>query len=192
MECLLKIKLIVVGFCSIRGYCYSKWWVWDLRTIVQFQGSEMSPGLFQDFTGKHIKPWDSTHEWLNIISGYDHGFPIKAIPDWILRIAIFDSHFINLSTDLVEAQLWDPSWGLKHWQSEFSYCWHGILVCFWIWILWNLCGKLMTGRQKALYFWFLFFGSALIVVEWGLARWKILFRASWNCIFFEPWSGPRE
>ena len=28
----------------------------DLRTLVQFQGSEMSPGLFQDFIDGHIKP----------------------------------------------------------------------------------------------------------------------------------------
>ena len=25
--------------------------MWDLRTLAQFQGSEMSPGLFQDFMG---------------------------------------------------------------------------------------------------------------------------------------------
>ena len=25
--------------------------MWDLRTLAQFQGSKMSPGLFQDFMG---------------------------------------------------------------------------------------------------------------------------------------------
>ena len=40
------IKLMVVGFCCVRGWCYSEWWVWDLR--IQFQKSEVSLGLFQD------------------------------------------------------------------------------------------------------------------------------------------------
>ena len=31
------IKLIVVGFCSPGSWCYSGWWVWDLRTLAQFQ-----------------------------------------------------------------------------------------------------------------------------------------------------------
>ena len=35
------IESIMVDFCSIEG-CYSGWWVWDLRTLTQFLGSEMS------------------------------------------------------------------------------------------------------------------------------------------------------
>ena len=27
---------MVVGFCSIAGWCYSWWWVRDLRTLAQF------------------------------------------------------------------------------------------------------------------------------------------------------------
>ena len=27
----VMIKVILVSFCSIRGWCYSGWWVWDLR-----------------------------------------------------------------------------------------------------------------------------------------------------------------
>ena len=46
---------MVVGFCSIGGWCYSGWWVWDLRTLVQFQGSEMSSELFQDFMDGYVK-----------------------------------------------------------------------------------------------------------------------------------------
>ena len=49
-------KPVVVGFCSIRGLCYSDWWVWDLKKLAQFQGIEMSPGFFQDFLGGYIKP----------------------------------------------------------------------------------------------------------------------------------------
>ena len=30
--------------------------VWDLITLAQFQGCEMSPGLFQDFMDGYIKP----------------------------------------------------------------------------------------------------------------------------------------
>ena len=29
--------------------------VWDLRTLAQFLGNEMSPGLFQDFMNGYIK-----------------------------------------------------------------------------------------------------------------------------------------
>ena len=46
---------MVVGFCSIGGWCYSEWWVWGLRTLAKFQGNEMSPGLFQDFMDGYIK-----------------------------------------------------------------------------------------------------------------------------------------
>ena len=40
---------MVVGFCYIGGWCYSGWKMWDLRALGQFQGSKVSPGLFQDF-----------------------------------------------------------------------------------------------------------------------------------------------
>ena len=30
--------------------------MWDLITLAQFHGSEMSPGLFQDFMDGYIKP----------------------------------------------------------------------------------------------------------------------------------------
>ena len=46
-------------WCSIGGWCYSGWWVWDLRTLVQFQGSQMLPGLFKDFMDGYIKFWGS-------------------------------------------------------------------------------------------------------------------------------------
>ena len=36
-------------FYCLGGRCYSGWWLWVLITLAQFQGSEMSPGLFQDF-----------------------------------------------------------------------------------------------------------------------------------------------
>ena len=49
---------MIVGFCSTGSLCYSEWWVWDLRTLAQFQESEMAiPGLFQDFMDGYVKPW---------------------------------------------------------------------------------------------------------------------------------------
>ena len=35
------VKPIIVGFCCIRVDTTLGWWVWDLKTLVQFQGSEM-------------------------------------------------------------------------------------------------------------------------------------------------------
>ena len=46
---------MVVGFCSSGDWCDSWWWVWDLRTLAQLQGSEMSPGLFEDFLDGYKK-----------------------------------------------------------------------------------------------------------------------------------------
>ena len=40
--------LVLLGVDAILGG--------DLRTLAQFQGSEMSPGLFQDFMDGYIKP----------------------------------------------------------------------------------------------------------------------------------------
>ena len=35
--------------------------MWDLITLAQFPGSEMSSGLFQDFMDAYIRPYDSPH-----------------------------------------------------------------------------------------------------------------------------------
>ena len=35
---------------------FMRHWVWNLRTLAQFQESEMSPGLLQDFMNGYIKP----------------------------------------------------------------------------------------------------------------------------------------
>ena len=52
---------MVVGFCSIGGWCYSGWWVWDLRTLAQIQWSEIFPGLLQDLMDGYIKSKGSSH-----------------------------------------------------------------------------------------------------------------------------------
>ena len=48
-------KPMVIAFCPIGGLCYSECWVWDMRILGQFQGSEMSPGLFKNFMDGCIK-----------------------------------------------------------------------------------------------------------------------------------------
>ena len=46
------IKQMVVGFYwNLMLGC----WVWILRALAQFKGSEKSPGLFQDFGDGYIK-----------------------------------------------------------------------------------------------------------------------------------------
>ena len=47
---------MVVGSCFIWGWCYSEWWGSDLIIFAQFQGSEMSPALFEDFMDGYVKP----------------------------------------------------------------------------------------------------------------------------------------
>ena len=54
VECLGIIKPVVVSFCSIEGWSYSGWWVWNLRTLSQFQGIEMSRWLFQNFIDEYV------------------------------------------------------------------------------------------------------------------------------------------
>ena len=59
MPLLMVGFIIIVSFIQKNNYIllshiYSFFeksykWVWDLRPLAQFQGSEMSPGLFQDF-----------------------------------------------------------------------------------------------------------------------------------------------
>ena len=49
-------------FCSIGGLCYGLFMIVGFEnSLPQFQGSEMSPGLFQDFMDGYIKPCDSPH-----------------------------------------------------------------------------------------------------------------------------------
>ena len=46
------------GFTNLYLYFFFKKsckWVWDLRTLAQFQTSKMSPGLLQDFMNGYIK-----------------------------------------------------------------------------------------------------------------------------------------
>ena len=52
LECLQMIKQMVVGFYwNLMLGC----WVWILRALAQFKGSERSPELLQDFEDGYIK-----------------------------------------------------------------------------------------------------------------------------------------
>ena len=99
---------------------------------------------------------------------------------------VFNSRFIKFVFRISRGiKFWDPGWGFSHRQSEFNCHYDGILTCFSILILWNLCEKPMSGRQKALFYYFLSFGGTLIAGGWGACGvgQKVLFRASWNGIF---------
>ena len=52
----MRMGGIRIGFCFIGDWCYSEWRGRDLITLAQFQGSEMSLGLLQDFMDMYIKP----------------------------------------------------------------------------------------------------------------------------------------
>ena len=41
--------------------------MWDLRTLAQFQGSEMFPPLFQYLMDGYLKPEGSPHKAMNIV-----------------------------------------------------------------------------------------------------------------------------
>ena len=92
------------------------------------------------------------------------------VRDWILWVANFKFPFSEIC---VQNQWWHkllrPSWGLRHWRSEFNYHYDGIATCFSILIFWTLRGKPM--RQKALFCWFLFFGGAWIFGGLGAVGW---------------------
>ena len=79
VEC-LKIKPMVVGFCSTGCWCYSGWWVWDL-------------GKF-----RRIKCLQRCWKILSIglcicerciSSSYDYNIPFRRIPVRFLWVAIF-------------------------------------------------------------------------------------------------------
>ena len=49
-------KNYVLLLSHIYNYFEKRYkWVWDLRTLAHFQGSETSPGLSQDFIDEYIK-----------------------------------------------------------------------------------------------------------------------------------------
>ena len=79
--------------------CYFEWWGWNLITLAQFQGIEMPPGLFQDFIYKRVY---KTLRLSSLVvertkwSGYDWGFPIKAIPGFMLWVANFRFPFYEI------------------------------------------------------------------------------------------------
>ena len=115
MECLWMIKLMMVGFCSVGGgrggWCYSGWYVWDLRTLAQFQGSEMFPELFQDFMdsswrNKHDSFWHvvlteyfyviSTFLWVIVVSNF---LPLKIYKNLVLSLSTCITFTANSQAD---------------------------------------------------------------------------------------------
>lgn len=105
---------MVISFCFIGGWCYSCWWVWDLTTLAQLQGSAISPGLFQDFMGWYIK----------LCLGFPLPSPCQSsAPQFESQgEPIFDSAFVKLVYTISEnIRFWDLSGGLWHGRPEFNY-----------------------------------------------------------------------
>ena len=107
------------------------------------------------------------------------------VRDRILWVANFWFSFYEIC---VQNQWWHkllrPSWGLRHWRSEFNYHYDEILTCFSILILLTLCGKPM--RQKAL---FCFFDSAWIFGGWEVVEWgRKSYVGQAEIVFFSSWS----
>ena len=82
------IKPVVVGFCSIRVDA-----TLGLKTLAQFQGSEMSLGLFQDFMDAYIRLSTLAFEHsVVVMTGGSRSKPSQIESNgW----AIFDSRFIT-------------------------------------------------------------------------------------------------
>ena len=147
------MKAMVVGFCSTGDLCYSDWWVWDLRILAvsgKWNVSRDTPRLYG---------WLYKILRLSLFSGWTCVVVIAAgsqsTRSWIESNGqpIFDYHFNKFEFGINgDIKFWDPRWGHQHWWFEFSYRYDGILICFKILILWTLCGKPMSGRQKALFY----------------------------------------
>ena len=54
VSCIQKKNWVVLShICNFFGKSYK--WLWDLKSLAQFQGSEIFPGLLQDFMDWYIK-----------------------------------------------------------------------------------------------------------------------------------------
>ena len=145
---LVFVECLMVGFCFFGGWCYSERWGWDLITLAQFQESEMSPGLFQDFIGwahKTLRLFPLVVEHSVVVM--TAGFQSRRSQSETYGQPIFGSRFIKLVFRIRGGHtILRLSWGLRHWRPEFNYSVDRMLIiCFSILKLWTLCGKLMKG-----------------------------------------------
>ena len=144
VECLQMIRSMVVGFCFIGVWCYTRVWVWNLIRLTQFQGSEMSPGLFQYFM--------DVYKTLRLSALLvEHGVVVMSvrlnpIGSQSLISVLWNSFGIS-GTWNFETELRTPTLAVR---VQLSFGWNTILTWFSILILWTLCGKPMWERQKAL------------------------------------------
>ena len=97
------IKPVVVGFCSIRVDA-----TLGLKTLAQFQGNEMSLGLFQNFMDTYIRLCTLAveHSVVVMTGGSQSKSPQVESNEW----AIFNSHFMKFVFRIRESiKLSDPS-----------------------------------------------------------------------------------
>ena len=170
---------MVVGFCFIGSWCYSERWVLDLMTLAWLQGSETSPGLFQDFNGwvyKTLRLSPSVVEY-NVVVMSARLNPMSSqfsIP--VLRTLCSKS----VGALNVETQLRTPK----------------LVVWVQLPLEWNTC--LLFNTDIANFVWKIGEGEAVLwrclnlrwMKDGGVGQ-KVLFRASWNRIFFQAWFQPK-
>ena len=96
-------------------------WGWDLIILAQFQGSKMSPALFQDFMDGQIKPL----RFLNIV----WSFWLRGNQD-DPRLDPMGSQFRFPFYEICVQNQWKheilrPNWGLRHWplHKKWSFSW---------------------------------------------------------------------
>ena len=96
-------KPVVVGFCSIRVDATQ-----ELKTLAQFQGSEMSLGLLQDFMDTYVRLFTLAVEHSVVVM--TGGSQSKSSQIESSGWAIFDSHFMKCMFRISEGiKLSDPS-----------------------------------------------------------------------------------
>ena len=149
---LLIIMLMVVGFCSFRKWCFSGWWVCDLRTIAQFQRSEMSVGLLQDCHKSYLM-------MLRVLLVITEHIVVAAIAGYWSKRSQFDSHrwpisvpcFTKFAFRSSGAYFWSKvrTWTLRF-RVQLSLEWN---TCF-AYQFWycELCVKNVQGGGRKPYF----------------------------------------
>ena len=98
---------------SKEGWSYCCWWMWDLRTFAQFQGSKMSLGLFQDFMEaiQNIMTFLSSscvQSLWPLLTNLEDPSSVPAFSQFLILVLSY------LCSVRVGAWNYDPSWGI--WQ----------------------------------------------------------------------------
>ena len=91
VECLQMIKLMVVGFCYIGGWCDSGCEIWE--HFHSFRDISRVVSRLYRWVYKTLRFSPLTVELSVVVMT---GFPVKTIPDWILWVAKFRFPFYEI------------------------------------------------------------------------------------------------